>query len=147
MNREQQKNIFEAVGMVAIVASLVFLSLEIRQSNVQARAAAYQAIGIATATAFDSLAHDRQFLILAQKAAEAMDKAFLKEWRTVKGTALSSLGEEDRRILLVAIAQGVVAHLQQHPEAIRVEVNFTNTQGEGRAVEINTEGLMGILSS
>ena len=51
MNREQQKNIFEAVGVVAIVASLIFLSLEIRQSNVQARAAAYQAIGIATAAA------------------------------------------------------------------------------------------------
>ena len=96
----------------------------------------------------------------AASMAEAMDKAFLKEWRTVKGTTLSSLGEEDRRILLVAIAQGVVAHLQQHPEAIRVEVNFTNTQGEsgaveinrdtrgeGRAVEINTEGLMEIFSS
>ncbi len=79
--------------------------------------------------------------------AEAMDKAFLAEWRAVKGTALSGLGEEDRRILLVAIAQGVVAHLQQHAEAIRVEVNVTNTQGEGKAVEIQAEGLMGILSS
>ena len=83
----------------------------------------------------------------AASMAEAMDKAFLEEWRAVKGTALSGLGEEDRRILLVAIAQGVVAHLQQHAEAIRVEVNVTDTQGEGRAVEINTEGLMGILSS
>ena len=73
MNREQQKNIFEAVGMVAIVASLIFLSLEIRQSNLQARAAAYQAIGIATAAAFDNLAHDRKFLVLAQKSVDAMD--------------------------------------------------------------------------
>jgi hypothetical protein len=31
-----------------VVASLVFVGLQIRQSNVQARAAAYQAIGIAT---------------------------------------------------------------------------------------------------
>jgi hypothetical protein len=83
----------------------------------------------------------------AASMAEAMDKAFLQEWRAVKGTALSGLGEEDRRILLVAIAQGVVAHLQQHAGAIRVEVSVTNTQGEGRAVEISTEGLMRIFSS
>ena len=79
--------------------------------------------------------------------AEAMDKAFLEEWKSVKGTTLSSLGEEDRRILLVAIAQGVVAHLQTQVEAIRVEVDVTDHQGDGTAVEIKAEGLMGILTS
>lgn len=103
MNREQQKNIFEAAGMVAIVASLIFLSLEIRQSNVQARAAAYQAIGIATAAAFDSLAHDREFMILAQRAADAMDKA---DWRqyAAKMTVFARLGET----VLLQVEQGVL---------------------------------------
>lgn len=77
--------------------------------------------------------------------AEAMDKAFLQEWQTVKGTALSSLGEEDRRILLVAIAQGVVAHLQKYVEAI--DVNVTNhDRGSGTAVEIRAEGQLGGLT-
>ena len=88
--------------------------------------------------------------------AEAMDKAFVEEWLAVKGTPLPSLGEEDRRILLVAIAQGVVAHLQQHIEAIQVEVNVTHPEVLGGAVEnkaagsavaIHTKGLMRIFNS
>jgi len=103
MNREQQKNIFEAVGIVAIVASLIFLSLEIRQSNVQARAAAYQAIGIATAAAFDSVAHDRQFLMLAQKPADDMDKS---DWGlyAAKMTVFARLGET----VLLQVEQGLL---------------------------------------
>ena len=103
MNREQRKNIFEAVGLVAIVASLIFLGLEIRQSNVQARAAAYQAIGIATAAAFDSLAHDREFLILAQKAADAMDKADWGQY-AAKMTVFARLGET----VLLQVEQGLL---------------------------------------
>ena len=103
MNLEQRKYIFEAVGLVAIVASLVFLSLEIRQSNVQARAAAYETIGIATAAAFDSLAHDRQFLLLAQKPADAMDKS---DWGlyAAKMTVFARLGET----VLLQIEQGLL---------------------------------------
>ena len=42
------KAIRESLGFLAVVASMVFVGMEIRASNVQARAAAYQAIGIAT---------------------------------------------------------------------------------------------------
>ena len=49
MTGERRRDTIEAAGLVAIVASLIFLGLEIRQSNVQAKAAAFQAIGIATA--------------------------------------------------------------------------------------------------
>ncbi len=101
MNREQQKNIFEAVGMAAIVASLIFLSLEIRQSNLQARAAAYQAIGIATAAAFDSSAHDRQFIIQSQKTADAMDTTDWAQLAT-KMTVFARLGET----VLLQVEQG-----------------------------------------
>jgi len=37
MDRERRKVIFEAVGLAAIVASLIFLALEIRQSNLATR--------------------------------------------------------------------------------------------------------------
>ncbi len=103
MNREHRKDILEAVGLVAIVASLLFLALEIRQSNLQARAAAYQAIGIATAAAFDSLAHDREFLILAQKAADAMDKADWGQY-AAKMTVFARLGET----VLLQVEQGLL---------------------------------------
>ncbi len=103
MNIEQRKNIFEAVGLVAIVASLIFLGLEIRQSNVQARAAAYQAIGIAIAAAYDSKAHDRQFVVLNQKSLDAMDKA---DWGQflAKMTGIARLGET----VLLQVEQGLL---------------------------------------
>jgi hypothetical protein len=37
MTREQRKDIFEAIGLIAIVASIVFLALEIRQNTIEVR--------------------------------------------------------------------------------------------------------------
>ncbi|MEE4295558.1 MAG: hypothetical protein V2J20_02945 [Wenzhouxiangella sp.] len=42
MKREQVKDIFELIGIVAIIASLVFVGLEVRQSHEIARADVYQ---------------------------------------------------------------------------------------------------------
>ena len=42
MTREQRKDIFEAIGIVAIVASLIFLAIEMRTNTSSVRAAAYQ---------------------------------------------------------------------------------------------------------
>jgi hypothetical protein len=39
----------EIVAAVGVIASLVFVGQELRQSNIQARAAAYQELGLATA--------------------------------------------------------------------------------------------------
>ncbi len=103
MNREQRKDILEAVGYVAIVASLIFLALEIRQSNVQARAAAYQAIGIATAAAFDSWAHDQQFITLNQKKADDMDASDWTRYAT-KMKVFARLGET----VLLQVEQGLL---------------------------------------
>ena len=40
MTREQRRDIFEAIGLLAIVASLIFLALEVRQANLATRIAA-----------------------------------------------------------------------------------------------------------
>ena len=40
MTRKQRKDVFEAIGIVAIVASLIFLALEVRQANLASRIAA-----------------------------------------------------------------------------------------------------------
>ena len=58
--------------------------------------------------------------------AEAMEDAFISEWRAVKGVDLSDLGEEDRRLLFSAIAQGVVKHLKDRAkEAFKIDVRVT----------------------
>ena len=42
MNRELRKDLFEVIGVVAIVASLIFLGFEMRTNTASVRAAAYQ---------------------------------------------------------------------------------------------------------
>jgi len=44
MTREQRRDVFEAVGLVAIVASLLFLALEVRQANVASKIAARDSV-------------------------------------------------------------------------------------------------------
>ena len=93
----------EIVTALSVIASLIFVGYEIRQNTVAARAAAYQAIGIATAAAFDSWAHDRQFLTLRLKAADAMDAADWGQFAT-KMTVFARLGET----ILLQVEQGLL---------------------------------------
>ena len=43
-----------------------------------------------------------------------MDEAMKTEWHRVKGEDLSPMPSEDRRILFVAVARGVLRYLQKH---------------------------------
>jgi hypothetical protein len=49
--------------------------------------------------------------------AEAMENALAAEWLRLRNRPLPALGREDRRLLFVAIAQGVVRHLRDNAEA------------------------------
>ncbi len=60
--------------------------------------------------------------------AEAMEDAFKLEWKAVKHVDLPAQGEEDRRLLFSAIAQGVVKHLKDKAnEAFKIDVRVTQT--------------------
>ena len=96
------KTIRESFTALGVIASMIFVGLEIRQSNVQARAAAYQAIGIATAAAFDNAAHVRQFSGNS-KGAAAMDSPDWRHW-TLKLTTFARLGET----VLLQVEQGLL---------------------------------------
>ena len=67
----------ESLGLVAVVVSLVFVGLEIRQNNSLAQAAAYQAIGIATSDAWFELGRDdemaRLYYLAPVDSLEAVD--------------------------------------------------------------------------
>ena len=97
------KAIRETPGFLAVVASMIFVGWEIRQNTVAARSAAYQAIGIATASAFDNMAHDRQFLISTRKEAAAMDTSDWLQYGN-KMTTFARLGET----VLLQVEQGLL---------------------------------------
>ncbi|MCP4463726.1 MAG: hypothetical protein GY819_13105 [Planctomycetaceae bacterium] len=85
--------------------------------------------------------------------AQAMEDSFQREWNAIKKHPLSEAGEEDRRLLFSAIAQGVIQHLQEHiNDALQIDVRVTQTneplnntgnrviaEGEAINVELLTE--------
>jgi len=70
-----EKRTIEGLGLLAVVASLVFVGMEMRQNNQLARSAAYQTIGIATADGLESLAHDRILAEVLTTSVEDLDAA------------------------------------------------------------------------
>ena len=70
--------------------------------------------------------------VFAQSMAEEMEKAF--------GVELGNSGFSDRhlRMIFAAVSQGVVRHLQQNPDAFKVEVELPGGQGKahGKVNEI-----------
>ena len=53
--------VLEVIGLFAVIAGLVFVGLEIRQTNRLAQAAAYQEIGSATAQNWHDMSQDPDF--------------------------------------------------------------------------------------
>ena len=98
------KAIREILTALGVIASMIFAGLEIRQNTIASRAAAYQALGIATATVFDNQAHDRQFLMSVQgKDPAAMDTTDWRQFHS-KFTAIARLGET----VLLQVEQGLL---------------------------------------
>lgn len=54
----------------------------------------------------------------ANDLAKTMEECLEKEWQAVKGEALPTIGRQDLRLLLTAVAQGVVKHLQDKAEVV-----------------------------
>lgn len=54
------RQVGEVVGLLGVVASLVFVGLELRQSRIAARAAAYQELGVAVAGNWMDRANNRE---------------------------------------------------------------------------------------
>lgn len=63
----------------------------------------------------------------AGSMAEAMEDALGQEWFNLKSTPLPAQGQDDRRLLFVAIAQGVVSYLTANADAFNVAVTTTQT--------------------
>ncbi|HEB97431.1 MAG TPA: hypothetical protein ENI96_13495 [Sedimenticola thiotaurini] len=79
--------------------------------------------------------------------AEAMEQAMAQEYQRLKDAALPQTGRDDRRLLFAAIAQGVVRHLRDNPDAFVLAVETTQTGGglfdsDGEVESIDTDGVL-----
>jgi len=74
------KAIGETLAALGVMASMVFVGLQIQQSNVQARAAAYQAIGIATSEWHQYIDERLDRLLTEAQYAEAVERWTLGDW-------------------------------------------------------------------
>ena len=66
----------------------------------------------------------------ADSMAQAIENALKSEYLNLKGEPLPEMGEEDRRMLLAAIAQGVVRYLKDNLDAFQISVETTQVTGE-----------------
>ena len=72
--------------------------------------------------------------------AEAMDNAMKQEWQAVKGVPLPSQGEEDRRLLFAAIAQGIFVFLKAHEDDLINKITLDDT-GVGSPIDYDVTQL------
>ena len=63
--------------------------------------------------------------------AAAMEQAMKSEWQTVKGVALPGQGEQDRRLLFVAIAQGLFDYLKAHEDELMTNITLREPAAGG----------------
>src|ERR1700745_4331174 len=78
------RTIRQSVAAAGVVASLAFVGMQIRQSNIQARAAAYQAIGIATSQFHRSFDARMNRLATESEYPEAVKRWTLEDWETTE---------------------------------------------------------------
>ncbi|MEM7430348.1 MAG: hypothetical protein AAF351_00285 [Pseudomonadota bacterium] len=100
MNSEKLKAYIELIGIFGIIVSLIFVGIELRNSNIQARAAAFQAIGIATAE-FHQNFDDRLNVLYDQ----SFDPEALKTWSYEDWLAADRSVRADLRLFETALLQ------------------------------------------
>ena len=91
MNRERWKDLFEIVGVVAIVASLIFLTLEIRTNTETNQITIFQNYSANWFDMHSQVAGNRDLAVLVEKAlsGEELDRVEARQfrcyvWRRVK---------------------------------------------------------------
>ncbi|MEE4173721.1 MAG: hypothetical protein V2I57_05660 [Xanthomonadales bacterium] len=100
MSSDKLRNTVELVGIFGLLASLIFVGLELRASNVQARAAAFQAIGIATSE-FHQTMDDRLNLLYEQ----AFDPGSIQAWSYTDWLAVDRRVRADVRLFETTFLQ------------------------------------------
>jgi len=56
--------------------------------------------------------------------AAAIEAAFVTEWLSVKGENLAALGQQERQILFIGIARGILQYLEAHQNEVVLSVTL-----------------------
>jgi hypothetical protein len=68
---------------------------------------------------------------LQDTMAEAMEEEMADLFQMLKGKTMPEIGKEDRRLLFVAIARGVLKYLEAHQSDVLASVTINHTTGPG----------------
>ena len=82
--RISSRTIRQTLGAAGVIISLVFVGMQIRESNIQARAAAYRAIGISTAEFHRGFNARMNRLTTESEYPEAVKRWTLEDWETME---------------------------------------------------------------
>jgi hypothetical protein len=96
----------ENLAAVGVMVSLLFVGIQIRESNLQARAAAYQAIGIATSEFHRSFDARMNRLVTESDYPEAVQRWTLADWETTQRLYVADLRMLET--ILLQVDQGLL---------------------------------------
>ena len=106
MYPKQRRLLGETIAALGVIASMVFVGLQIRMSNIQARAAAYAAIGVATSEFHRSFDARLNRLFTESEYAEAVQRWTLADWESVERTLTADLRMLET--ILLQVGQGLL---------------------------------------
>jgi len=100
------RKVSEVLAAAGVIGSMLFVGQELRQSNIQAKAAAYQAIGIATAEYHSDFSDELLRLSVEAKYAEAVARWDAVEWERYLRHNLAGLRLAET--VMIQIDQGLL---------------------------------------
>jgi len=89
--RMSSRTVRQTLAAAGVIASLAFVGMQIRESNIQARAAAYREIGISTAEFHRGFNARMNRLETESEYPEAVKRWTLEDWETVERIATADL--------------------------------------------------------
>jgi hypothetical protein len=84
LSPKSSRAVRQMAAAAGVIISLAFVGMQIRESNLQARAAAYQAIGIATAEFHHGFNARMNRLATESEYPEAVKRWKLEDWETME---------------------------------------------------------------
>jgi hypothetical protein len=100
------RTIQQSVAAAGVIASLAFVGMQIRESNIQARAAAYQAIGIATSEFHRGFSPRMNRLMTESDYPQAVERWSLEDWETAERIFTADLRMLET--ILLQVEQGLL---------------------------------------
>jgi len=100
------KTVRETLAVVGVIGSMAFVGMQIRESNIQARAAAYAAIGIATSEFHRSFDARLNRLATESDYPEVVQKWTLADWESLQRIYTADLRMFET--ILLQVEQGLL---------------------------------------